>query len=134
MNGLNGELPTAPRGNTARTVFVPLDITESEALPWAYSPALADGGWILGIYKYPLAGSKTIPPELEARRTCLELNVVMLLPFEEELEVSDDVALVDVEEDDVSVEDDEDEVEVWFVLVAAMGDDVDATCLGENEM
>jgi len=133
MNGLNGELPTAPRRNTARTVFVLLDITESEALPWAYSPALA-GGWILGTYKYPLAGSKTIPPGLGARRTCLELNVVMLLPLEEELEVSDDVALVDVEEDDVSVEDDEDEVEVWFVLVAAMGDDVDATCLDENEV
>jgi len=88
---------------------------------------------MLGIYKYPLAGSKTIPPGLGARRTCLESNVVMLLPLEEELEVSDDVALVDVEEDDVSVEDDEDEMEVWFVLVAAMEDDVDATCLGEKE-
>ncbi len=132
MNGLNGELPTAPSRNTARTVFVLLDITESEALPWAYSPAPAGGGWILGIYKYPLAGSKTIPPGLGARRTCLELNVVMLLPLEEELEVRADVALVDVE-DDVFAEDDKDEVEVWFVLVAAMGDDVDATCLDENE-
>ena len=80
-----------------------------------------------------MAGSKTIPPELEARRTCLELNVVMLLPLEEELEVRADVALVDVEEDDVFAEDDEDEVEVWLVFVVAMGDDVDATCLDENE-
>lgn len=72
-----------------------------------------------------MAGSKTIPPGLGANRTCLESNVVMLLPFEEELRVKDDAALVDVE-------DDEDE-EVCFVLVAATRDDVEATCLDGDE-
>jgi hypothetical protein len=69
------------------------------------------------MYKYPLAESNASLLEDEPRMIFVEWNVAALALLEEELvgaelAHADVLELVELEEDDVSVEDDEDEVEV----------------------